>query len=803
MAPRRATARGVRLLLRRCPRSGARPHAARHARRDERRAPRAVGGDGLRGARRRGPRDRGRQLHRLSRPDAAPRDRPVPRHRAGPGAVYFYNLFQSERTGAPSRPEACGRHHRRLRRGRRPVARDARRLRLLLFYLSDYDYASHAAGPDAASAVLARCDEAVGGLVRAAGGLDAFVERYAVVVMSDHGQSSVREVARLGDRFRHAEETLVAASNRAGHVSARPVGSDRPRAGRAARRRPVRRGGSLPRGRRRRRAPRGRGDTHRGDARRARARGRRVAPRPARRRPRAVAAVRCPNAGEVLVSARDGWEFHDLGGGHHLGGGSHGSLTAADSLVPVLTVGLEAPAPRSMWTSRRSSSTTSAWRHRPTSCVGRHDRRVGRSCRGAAVADGRRPAAAPWREDERVLAAMERVPREAFVPPVLASHAYDDAALSIGEGQTISQPYIVAAMCSLLALEGSERVLDVGTGSGYGAAVLDSSRQAWSRSSGSRSSPVPPAPRWTSRVTGRSRCGSAMGGSERPTGRRSTRCRRGRDRARPAGALRAARRRRPPRAAARGLARTAARPRRPHRGGRRRDGLARLPLRAARRRLAGRTARARAGVRATLARAMDHRRCRRPTRHPGAGSTPRSVGARTGSSSSSSASSARRGTSSTSPSTPCCSACSTSIRARGGRLVLVAVTNNYRWNRLWTFRGQRGHVVHQGLRFFVVSSLALGANLVVLHLWSRRASGSSSPRRSRSSSSPPSTSSATSSGRSVTGGDPGRRGVRRLNAAAATAALLSPWPSRRRAGPRRGRTTPARKREPRARRRPG
>ena len=47
---------------------------------------------------------------------------------------------------------------------------------------------------------------------------------------------------------------------------------------------------------------------------------------------------------------------------------------------------------------------------------------------------------------------------------------------------------------------------------------------------------------------------------------------------------------------------------------------------------------------------------------------------------------------------------------------LVAVTNNYTWNRLWTFRDQRGHVVHQGLRFFVVSALALGANLIVLHL---------------------------------------------------------------------------------------
>ncbi len=75
--------------------------------------------------------------------------------------------------------------------------------------------------------------------------------------------------------------------------------------------------------------------------------------------------------------------------------------------------------------------------------------------------------------DERVLAAMGRVPREAFVPPQLADHAYDAAALPIGEDQTISQPYIVAAMCELLALDGTEHVLDVGTGSGYAAAVLD------------------------------------------------------------------------------------------------------------------------------------------------------------------------------------------------------------------------------------------------------------------------------------------------------------------------------------------
>jgi protein-L-isoaspartate(D-aspartate) O-methyltransferase len=74
--------------------------------------------------------------------------------------------------------------------------------------------------------------------------------------------------------------------------------------------------------------------------------------------------------------------------------------------------------------------------------------------------------------DERVLAAMLRVPRELFVPKELRERAYDDAALPIGAGQTISQPYMVARICEALALTGDERVLDVGTGSGYQAAVL-------------------------------------------------------------------------------------------------------------------------------------------------------------------------------------------------------------------------------------------------------------------------------------------------------------------------------------------
>ena len=75
-------------------------------------------------------------------------------------------------------------------------------------------------------------------------------------------------------------------------------------------------------------------------------------------------------------------------------------------------------------------------------------------------------------EDERVLAAMERVPRELFVPDELRDRAYDDAALPIGFGQTISQPYMVAKICEALSLTGRERVLDVGSGSGYHAAVL-------------------------------------------------------------------------------------------------------------------------------------------------------------------------------------------------------------------------------------------------------------------------------------------------------------------------------------------
>ncbi|MCY4639551.1 MAG: protein-L-isoaspartate O-methyltransferase, partial [Chloroflexi bacterium] len=101
---------------------------------------------------------------------------------------------------------------------------------------------------------------------------------------------------------------------------------------------------------------------------------------------------------------------------------------------------------------------------------------------GAAESDGA-PALAERRarmvarvaevvRDARVLAAMRAVPRHEFVPPELRRYAYADRALAIGHGQTISQPLVVGIMSEALALDPAERVLEVGTGSGYQAAVL-------------------------------------------------------------------------------------------------------------------------------------------------------------------------------------------------------------------------------------------------------------------------------------------------------------------------------------------
>jgi len=101
-----------------------------------------------------------------------------------------------------------------------------------------------------------------------------------------------------------------------------------------------------------------------------------------------------------------------------------------------------------------------------------------RRIRGAADFAAQRVEMVEWQlrrrgiRDERVLNAMATVPRELFVPDRYRRRAYADSALPIGHDQTISQPWIVAAICEALVLKGSERVLEVGTGSGYSAAVL-------------------------------------------------------------------------------------------------------------------------------------------------------------------------------------------------------------------------------------------------------------------------------------------------------------------------------------------
>ena len=119
----------------------------------------------------------------------------------GPERFFFYNLFSSDRTGAPlswrNRPAGSIDAYA-AAVGRWLVTRDA--FDFLVFYLSDYDYASHEHGPDTALETLQRCDDAIGSLVEAGGGVDAFLERYAVVVMADHGQThgARGDVARRG-----------------------------------------------------------------------------------------------------------------------------------------------------------------------------------------------------------------------------------------------------------------------------------------------------------------------------------------------------------------------------------------------------------------------------------------------------------------------------------------------------------------------------------------------------------------------------------------------------------------------------
>ena len=253
----------------------------------------------------------------------------------GPKRFFFYNLFESDPTGAPlavfARAQGSIDGYA-AAVGRWLVTRDG--FDFLVYYLPDYDFASHALGPDGALEALERSDAAVGALLDAAGGPDEFLERYAVVLCSDHGQTRVDRHVRLQRSFARDLGVLVTASNRAGMIYRLPGSDAAPRElaerldgeesvetvlflqdGEAVARRDgeevqIDRAGPLfdyPDGGR-----------------------------------RAWSALNNPNAGDLIVSAAPGFEFADLAGRHHSGGGSHGSLLLGDSEVPMLTIGVDA-----------------------------------------------------------------------------------------------------------------------------------------------------------------------------------------------------------------------------------------------------------------------------------------------------------------------------------------------------------------------------------------------------------------------------------------------------------------------------
>jgi hypothetical protein len=277
---------------------------------------------------------RGRSRHLPTVPGVV---RPV----EGPRRFFYFSLFESDMTGAPLavRTRSGGSIDAYAAAvGRWLVTRDG--FDFLFYYLPDYDYASHALGPGGAHVALERSDQAVGALVEAAGGLDEFLERYAVVVCSDHGQTGVERAVRLQESLsdfrlhrpgaQRDPQLVVTASNRAGMVYVLPGAGIEGRtiAERLARSDSVdvvlfredgggvalRDGEELPLG-----------------------------PQDDGWRGRAWRALANPNAGDVVVSAAPGVEFADLGGRHHVGGGSHGSLLDGDSLVPMLVVGAAAP----------------------------------------------------------------------------------------------------------------------------------------------------------------------------------------------------------------------------------------------------------------------------------------------------------------------------------------------------------------------------------------------------------------------------------------------------------------------------
>jgi hypothetical protein len=301
---------------------------------------------------------RGRTAHRARVPGIAAK-RASEAVVYGPRRFFFFNLYESDRTGAPfairSRVEGSIDAYA-AAVGRWLVTRDG--FDFLVYYLPDYDYASHVAGPEGADSALERADVCLALLVESAGGLDEFLERYAIVVCSDHGQTPVERAVRLEDAYDDLRifsgrrsglpedaAVAIAASNRYGMVY------------------------RLPRARLDARALAERLDGAEGvdlvlfleDGQAVLRRdGEEIRFSPADGRfhldgdedvfaadrypnglERAWRALRCPTSGEVLVSATEGYEFVDLGGRAHVGGGSHGSLVADDSTVPLLAAGFD------------------------------------------------------------------------------------------------------------------------------------------------------------------------------------------------------------------------------------------------------------------------------------------------------------------------------------------------------------------------------------------------------------------------------------------------------------------------------
>jgi len=273
---------------------------------------------------------------------------PIPAY--GPKRFFYYSLFESDATGAPL--AVFGRAGGSIDGyaaavGRWLVTRDG--FDFLAYYLPDYDFASHAFGPEGAAEALVRSDAAVGALLDAAGGPDEFLERYAVLFCSDHGQTRVDRHASLQASFADSDEVVVTASNRAGMVygpDARSLAERLDGVSAADVALFLEDGEGVARrdGEELRFAATEDGFRTNGDE--------SILDQPDALA-RAWAALHNPNAGDVIVSAEAGTEFADLAGRHHSGGGSHGSLLTGDSEVPMLTIG---PSPR--WRRNASMSST-------------------------------------------------------------------------------------------------------------------------------------------------------------------------------------------------------------------------------------------------------------------------------------------------------------------------------------------------------------------------------------------------------------------------------------------------------------